>query len=235
MDRADSGRAQGIVEGLWRDASALARSDSRLAQAANVAGAFPIPLRPPGFGTLLGIILEQQVSTASARAMRARLETVLPQPTPAGFLALDEPTLKRCGFSRQKIGYGRALAEAIAAGAIDLDALIALDDDAAIASLSSLKGIGRWTAENYLLWALGRRDILPAQDLALLVGWQWLTDSDTRLKPDALREVAEAWQPRRTAASLLIWHFYLGTIAARRQAPRTKLAKTGGQVETPAS
>ncbi|NBC32642.1 MAG: DNA-3-methyladenine glycosylase 2 family protein [Alphaproteobacteria bacterium] len=206
------------IAALRRDAARLAADDRRLARAAALAGRFPIRLRPPGFGTLLGVILEQQVSTASARAMRARLDGVLPEPTPAGFLALDDATLKRCGFSRQKTVYGRALAEAIAAGRLDLAALAGESDEAAVAALSALKGIGRWTAENYLLWGLGRRDIFPAQDLALLVGWQWLTDSESRPRPEDLRGEAVAWQPRRTAAALLIWHFYLATMAARKAA-----------------
>ena len=218
---------QGAIETLRGDAASLAASDERLARAAEIAGAFPIPLRGPGFGTLLGIILEQQVSTASARAMRARFDAVLPDPTPHGFLALDDATLKTCGFSRQKTRYGRALAEAIAAGDIDFDSVSALADEPAIETLCALKGIGRWTAENYLLWGLGRRDIFPAQDLALLVGWQWLTEGDERPRPEELRSIAERWQPRRTAAAFLIWHFYLGTIAARRRPKGGALAKTG--------
>lgn len=220
---------------LRRDASQLAADDPHLARAAALAGPFPIRLRPPGFGTLLGIILEQQVSTASARAMRRRLAEVLPEATPDGFLALDDATLKRCGFSRQKAVYGRALAAAVASGRLDLAALAGESDEAAVAALSALKGIGRWTAENYLLWGLGRRDVFPAQDLALLVGWQWLTGSDSRPTPEALRGAAGAWQPRRTAAALLIWHFYLATVAARRRPPGTALAKGGPEAVDPAS
>ena len=226
--------AQANVEDLLReDAAQLAAADMNLARAAEIAGAFPIPLRTPGFGTLLGIILEQQVSTASARAMRARFDAVLPSPNPDGFLALDDATLKQCGFSRQKARYGRGLAEAIKAGEIDLDTLPTLDDEAAITYLCALKGIGRWTAENYLLWALGRRDIFPAQDLALLVGWQWLTESDERPRPEEMRGVAETWQPRRTAAAFLIWHYYLGTTATRRRPQGGAIAKTGEQAVNP--
>lgn len=218
---------------LKRDAGRLAEEDERLARAAAIAGPFAIPLRPPGFGTLLGIILEQQVSTASARAMRARLAEILPEATPAGFLALDDATLKRCGFSRQKTAYGRALAAAIAEGRVDLAGLEGQENEAVVAALSALKGIGRWTAENYLLWALGRRDIFPAQDLALLVGWQWLTGSDSRPTPEALRDEAEAWQPRRTAAALLIWHYYLAMGAARRRPGGAALAKSGSEAVDP--
>jgi DNA-3-methyladenine glycosylase II len=220
---------------LQLDADRLAAEDSRLARAASIAGSFPIPLRPPGFGTLLGIILEQQVSTASARAMRARLAEILPDATPAGFLALDDAVLKRCGFSRQKAAYGRALAAAVDEGRVDLAALEGQENEAVVAALCALKGIGRWTAENYLLWALGRRDVFPAQDLALLVGWQWLTGSETRPRPEVLRGEAEAWQPRRTAAALLIWHFYLATVAARRRPAGAALAKGRAEAVDPST
>jgi len=204
---------------LEADRRALPAADVRLARAAAAGAPFAIDLRPPGFGTLLRIILEQQVSTAAARGMWAKLQARLGEaPAPAAFLALDDAALRACGFSRQKAGYGRALAEAVAAGAVDLDAVAALDDEAAVAALTALKGIGRWSAENYLLWALGRRDVFPAQDLALLVGWQWLTGADARPTAEALRAQAEVWRPRRTAATLLIWQYYLAQAADRRAA-----------------
>ena len=204
------------VAALRADAVALAAADVRLGRAAALAGDFPIVLRPPGFGTLLRIILEQQVSVGAARAMWERLAAQLDAVTPEAFLALDDETLRRCGFSRQKAGYGRALAATLAAGGLDLPAMEALDDVAVIERLCALKGIGRWSAECYLLWALGRPDVLPAQDMALQVGWQWLTDAPARPTPEQLRAVAEPWRPRRTAAAFLIWHAYLAVLAARR-------------------
>lgn len=202
---------------LTGDAAFLTASHPAFARAAAASGPLRIALRPPGFATLLYIILEQQVSVAAAAAMWRRLNARCAPLTPAAFLALDDDALRHCGFSRQKTGYGRGLARALIDGAVDLDAVARLDDDAAVAALSSLKGIGRWSAECYLLWALGRRDIFPAADLGLLVGWQWLTGADGRPTPEALRAAAEAWRPRRTAACLLIWRYYLDTVAARRR------------------
>jgi DNA-3-methyladenine glycosylase II len=205
-------RAEAIAE----DMAALAAADRRLGPAAEASRRYSVALRRPGFDTLLRIILEQQVSTAAAAAMWRKLVERLGPVEPAGFLALGDDELKRCGFSRQKAGYGRALAEAVREGSIDLAAVAALPDEEALSVLCALKGIGRWSAENYLLWALGRRDVLPAQDLALLVGWQWLTGAERRPAADALRAEAEAWRPRRTAASFLIWHYYLAAVADRR-------------------
>ncbi len=207
--------AEGAV---WRaDAVHLAALDPHLAEAAAVVGLLPVRRRPPGFATLLGIILEQQVSTAAARAMWVRLETRLGAVAPEPFLALDDATLRACGFSRQKARYGRALAEEVREGRLDLGAVARLDDEAALVRLSALPGIGRWSAENYLLWALGRRDIWPAQDMALQTGWHWLAGTGARPSAQALREIGEAWRPRRTAAALLIWHYYLARVAARRR------------------
>jgi DNA-3-methyladenine glycosylase II len=198
--------------------AALAAADPRLARARAEATAMTLAPRAEGFATLLFIILEQQVSVAAARALYARLLQVLPAPTPAGFLALDEATLRACGFSRQKQRYARALAEAIATGRFDPAALPALDDAAATAALTALPGLGRWSAECYLLWSLGRRDIWPAGDLALQLGWQWLAGLETRPDEAALRAAAEPWRPRRTAAALLIWHYYLAQAPQRRAA-----------------
>ncbi len=215
----DGGAVHPMLAALEADRRALPAADARLARAAAAGAPFAIELRPPGFATLLRIILEQQVSTAAARGMWTKLQAQLGDvPAPAAFLALDDAALKACGFSRQKAGYGRALAEAVAAGHVDLEAVAALDDEAAVAALTALKGIGRWSAENYLLWALGRRDVVPAQDLALLVGWQWLTGAEARPTADGLRAEAEAWRPRRTAATLLIWQYYLARVAERRTA-----------------
>lgn len=209
------------IAALRADVAALAEADPVFGRAALVAGDFPLVLRPATFGTLLYLILEQQVSIAAARAMYDRLCGILGTVNPSRFLDLDDDVLRSCGFSRQKTGYARGLARTIAAGDLDLADLDRLDDDAAMAVLCRLKGIGPWTAECYLLWALGRRDILPAGDLALQIGWQWLAELDARPAPKALRTMGDAWRPRRTAATLLIWHYYLGTIAARRAAARS--------------
>ena len=156
------------------------------------------------------------MSTAAAAAMWRRLIGELPRPTPRRFLALDDATLRACGFSRQKATYARGLAEAILAGRFNPDDVAAMDDHSALEAICALKGFGRWTAECYLLFALGRRDMMPAADLALQVGWQWLTGMAERPNADTLRRDAAAWAPHRSAAALLLWRFYLSDTARRR-------------------
>jgi len=192
------------------DAAALTAADPALAEAAAVAAGFPVEVRAEGLATLLHLILEQQVSIAAAAVMFHRLAEILGEITPEGVLRLDDATMRSCGFSRQKAGYARGLAEAVRTGSFSFDRLRSLDDEAAVAVLMQLRGIGRWTAENYLLFALVRRDIFPAGDLALRIGWERLTGAERPSEMD-LRARAAAWAPRRSAASYLIWHYYLGT------------------------
>src|SRR3546814_18943864 len=119
------------------------------------------------------------------------------------------------------MAYGRILAEAIADGALDLDGLATLDDEAAIAALTSVKGIGRWTAEIYLLFDLGRPDVLPAGDLALCVAAQHLKGLETRPSPSTMAALAEAWRPLRSAAARFLWHLYRHPGVARGTGPMT--------------
>jgi len=173
--------------------------------------------RRNGFATLLHIILEQQVSIDAAAAMHRRLAGLCQPLAPAPFLALDDATLRRCGFSRQKIGYARGLAQAVASGGLDFAALDGAKDAAAIAALVSLKGIGRWSAEIYLIFALGRPDVWPAADLGLQIAvGEWLGLAE-RPREAALRELGDAWQPWRSVAACLFWQSYLH--ARRRTAP----------------
>ncbi len=194
---------------IKQDAAVLAASDEALARAAAVAGDFALPLRRPGFATLAWLILGQQVSIEAAGAMFSRLEAVLGKVTPEGLLGLDDECLRRCGFTRQKGGYARGLARALLAGGFSLEEIEALPDTEAVAALDGLRGIGVWTAENYLIWALGRRDVFPSGDWALRLGWQGLSGARAVPSAAALQTRAEAWSPRRTAAAFLIWHHYL--------------------------
>jgi DNA-3-methyladenine glycosylase II len=164
--------------------------------------------RPQGFTGLLRMIVEQQLSTRVAEVLWAKLEARVPDLTPGAFLALDDETLRACGFSRQKQAYGRALAGAVADGSLDFDRLATLDDAEAVAELVRLKGIGRWTAEIYLMGALGRPDIFPADDLALQIGVQQLAEWGERPSPKKLLERAEAWRPHRSLAAEIIWRHY---------------------------
>lgn len=170
---------------------------------------FPFRPRGPGFPTLLQLILEQQVSVRAAEAMWRKLSEVLRPVTPEGFLALAPETMRACGFSRPKMNYGAGLAKAVLDGDLELESLATVPDAQAIDRLTTLKGIGTWTAECYLLFGLGRPDILPAKDLALMVGWQMLAGLDARPSAQELAEAAEAWRPRRSAAAFLIWRYYV--------------------------
>lgn len=172
-------------------------------------GCPPLWERQPGFGGLLRIILEQQVSLASADATFRRLLEGVPSLTPQNFLELDELTLRVMGFSRQKSGYGRNLAQAVLSGRLDLDRLPDMDDDNARAELIALKGIGRWTADIYLLLVLRRPDIWPAGDLALAHAVRRAKKLDDLPETVQMEEIANPWKPYRAAAARLLWHYYL--------------------------
>jgi DNA-3-methyladenine glycosylase II len=165
--------------------------------------------RRNGFATLLHIILEQQVSIHAAAAMHRRLSETCRPLTPERFLALDGELLRACGFSRQKMGYARSLAEKVLAGEFDFALLAESDDAAAEAALRSLKGIGRWSAEVYLIFALGRADIWPAADLGLQVAVADELLLAARPTEPELRGLGEAWRPWRTVAACLFWQSYL--------------------------
>jgi len=165
--------------------------------------------RRNGFPTLLHMILEQQVSIDAAAAMHRRLSGLCRPLTPDAFLALDDATLRACGFSRQKMGYARDLAEKVVAGEFDFARLAEADDETVQAALVSLKGIGRWTADVYLLFALGRPDIWPAGDLGLQFGIAECLGLGERASEPAVRELGEAWRPWRSVAACLLWQSYL--------------------------
>jgi DNA-3-methyladenine glycosylase II len=182
------------------------------------AGAPRFRRRANGFPTLLHIILEQQVSIDAAAAMHRRLAETCQPLEPEPFLALDDATLKRCGFSRQKIAYARGLAEAVASGRLDFAALAEMPDDEAGAALVALKGIGRWSAEVYLIFALGHPDIWPAADLGLQLAVAECLGLSERPPEKALRAIGEQWRPWRSVASCLFWQSYLH--ARGRAAPQ---------------
>jgi DNA-3-methyladenine glycosylase II len=162
----------------------------------------------PGFGPLVHLILGQQVSIEAADAMYANLERTLGTVTPTGLLGLDDDTMRSCGFTRMKAEYARGLARAELDG-FSLASLSDLPDDDVVAALTELRGIGRWTAECYLLFCLGRRDLFPTGDLALRVGLQELLGLDAEPSEPETAELAARWAPRRTAAAFLVWQGYL--------------------------
>lgn len=189
----------------------LAQVDPDLALLAQYLGPPPLWAREPGFPTLIYIILEQQVSLASAKAAYGRLQATISPLTPERFLTVDDATLKQIGFSRQKSRYGRLLAQAIVAGELDLAALAGLDDEQVQAELTKIKGIGPWTANIYLLMVLRRPDIWPSRDLALAVAVQKIKKLPARPTPSELEQIAQPWRPWRAVAARLLWHDYLSS------------------------
>lgn len=170
---------------------------------------YPEPrIRPTGYRTLLRTIVGQQVSVAAASSVWARLEALLGEDlAPESLIAADFESLRACGLSRQKQGYARSLCELVVTGELDL-ACLPVDDEAAIAELTRIRGIGRWSAEIYLLFAEGRPDIWPAGDLAVQAGLARLLDLPERPDEKTARLLAEDWRPHRGAAALFTWHCY---------------------------
>jgi DNA-3-methyladenine glycosylase II len=211
-------RTRLIESTLRRGVRALTRRDEHLARIASTYGPPPLWERAPGFPTLVHIILEQQVSLASARAAFDRLAQAAAPLTPENFQTLTDQELRQIGFSRQKTRYGRELARAVSHGSLDLDGLQHLDDADARTRLMSVTGIGSWTADIYLLMALGRPDIWPRGDLALELAIQRVRGLPKRPTPDEAREISEPWRPWRAVAARLLWHFYLSDRPARTRA-----------------
>jgi len=187
----------------------LSDRDPDLAQILTKLGPPPMWTREPGFPTLIFIILEQQVSLASARAAYDRLREAASPLTPARFLELDDATLKAIGLSRQKTAYGRSLAKALVDRHLDLVKLAMMPDTKVRAELIKIKGIGPWTADIYLLTALRRPDIMPSADLALLTATQKVKRLASRPTPDELNTLSQNWKPWRSVAARLLWHYYL--------------------------
>ncbi|HEV8402315.1 MAG TPA: hypothetical protein VGQ31_04700 [Candidatus Limnocylindrales bacterium] len=187
----------------------LAARDVDLAGIVTRHGPPPLWDRAPGFATLLHIVLEQQVSLASAQAAFDRLRAAADPLTPAGFLELSDAELLAIGFSRQKARYGRALANAVVDRSLDLDGLDELEDDAVHEALQAIPGIGPWTSTIYLLMVLGRPDVWPVGDIALAESIGQVKRLGRR--PDAVEmaRLGDAWRPWRSVAARLFWHDYL--------------------------
>lgn len=187
----------------------LTDRDKHLAAVVKTYGQPPLWVREPGFPALVYIILEQQVSLASARAAFGRLQAAVNPLTPGRFLKLTDTELLRIGFSRQKTLYARLLAESLARRYFNLRDLHELQDDSARNMLITFKGIGRWTADIYLLSALRRPDIWPTGDLALATAVQEVKRLRRRPSPEKLEALSVPWKPWRAVAARLFWHAYL--------------------------
>lgn len=187
----------------------LADRDPDIRHIRDTVGYPPLWARRPGFATLVHIILEQQVSLASAKAAFDRLVAHTDPLTPESLLPISDAQMKRIGFSRQKTRYARILATAIQSGELDCKRLNALDDDAVRAELTKLVGIGRWTADIYLLMILLRPDVWPLGDIALANTMRMLKRLPDRPDNDRQLKIAEAWRPYRAVAARCLWHYYL--------------------------
>ena len=206
--------------GLKESLDALAAAEPRIAAALARAG-YPEPRTSPrGYQTLLRAIVGQQVSVVAAASMWAKLTAAVGDPPdPERLLAASDEALRAAGLSRQKASYARSLAEDVLSGRLDFDNLPE-DDEEAIARLVHVKGIGRWTAEIYLLFAEGRRDIWPAGDLAVQIEAGVIMGLDERPTEKALRAMSEAWRPHRGAFAVFTWHHRrLGMQKPAEQAP----------------
>jgi len=196
--------AEQIASGL----QAVAVIEPAIAVALERAG-YPEPrIRETGYRTLLRTIVGQQVSVAAAASVWRKLEELLGEDiAPEVLLAAEFDALRACGLSRQKQGYARSLCELVVSGEVDLANLPA-DDEEAIAELVRIKGIGRWSAEIYLLFAEGRPDIWPAGDLAVQAGIGRILGLEERPSEKETRALAETWRPHRGAVAILTWHCY---------------------------
>jgi len=188
----------------------LSSSHETFATLARRNGPPPLWVRTPSFETVTRLILEQQVSLASANAAYRRLNERLGSVDPIGFLTLTDGELREIGFSRQKTGYVRGVADLIASGALDLGAVAMLEDEEAEARLMDVRGIGRWTAACFLLFAKGSPDIWPSGDRALYVSMASVFDLASVPDRDEADRMAASWSPHRSTAARMLWHDYLG-------------------------
>jgi DNA-3-methyladenine glycosylase II len=204
------------IPGIASGIAALTAQDADFQRVLSDNGPLEFTLKPGGFVGMVRIVLGQQVSVLAAAAMWRKLEAGLPEISPLVLAAQSDADLRLFGFSGQKSRYVKSLAADILEQRLDLEEVARMPDEDAIARLTQSIGIGRWTAENYLIFCEGRADMFPAKDLAILIGLEWLKGFDHRPGFGEAAEYALRWAPYRTAASLLIWHHYIGTVERRR-------------------
>jgi DNA-3-methyladenine glycosylase II len=189
----------------------LAKLDPDLAGIINTYSYPPFWSRPNTFESLVHIILEQQVSLASALSALNKLRERIQEVTPARILLLTDAELRECYLSRQKAAYIKYLAEAVISGQINLMAFEQMEDDEIRRHLIALKGIGNWTVDVYLMFALQRADLFPVGDLAIVNAVKGLKLLPKETTKEELVIIAEQWQPYRTVASMMLWHYYLAS------------------------
>lgn len=188
----------------------LANLDTDLREALDLVGMPGSRTRDPGLETLVSIIVSQQISTEAAASIMSRLRKLLPTITAQALLACDNSALRQAGLSARKVEYCQSLATAVDNGSLPLHSLAQMDDGDAIKTITALRGFGQWSAEIYLMFSLGRRDIFPADDLALQIALGRLKKLGDKPTAKASRVITEAWAPWRSAGAIFLWHYYRG-------------------------
>lgn len=196
------------------DVAKLCRADDTFVTIARDYGVPPNWRRTPGFASLCRIVLGQQISLASASAHFKKLHSCLPEFTPTGIALLSDEEMRECHISRQKARYLRALATAINNGHLVLEQLEPLGDEEIYASLTAIKGVGKWTADIYLMFCLQRKDIFPAGDIAVVNAAKDICRITTK---EELAVLSEQWRPLRSLATYFLWHYYINTRKRNRR------------------
>ena len=197
-----------ITKEIFKQAvETLSKRDPDLNMFYRTSGLPLLRTRSPGYGTLLKVICAQQVSTAAARAITGRLDSIAKPLTPENFMGLSDKKVREIGLSRQKENYGRGIAEAIINGTFSLRKIANMGDEQAIAEMMKLKGIGRWTAEVYLIFALRRPDLWPIDDLGIVKGVMGMKGLTSRPSRQELIQIGELYKPWRSAAARMMWHY----------------------------
>lgn len=196
--------------GIKKGMAALAQLDDDVAKAVEKIGLPEPRIRPAGFETFLSIIISQQISTEAAKAIKGRVVGCMPEMTAEGILLVDDDDLRAAGLSYRKIEYAKGMSTAIVEGDFDVEQLQQMKDEEAIQSITALRGFGRWSAEIYLMFSLGRKDVFPADDLALQVALGKLKQLSEKPTPGQSRDLIQHWSPWRSVGSLFLWHYYRG-------------------------
>ncbi|MDB1126005.1 DNA-3-methyladenine glycosylase family protein [Vibrio algarum] len=195
---------QTVLQGMQQ----LSHLDRDVKEAFTELGMPEVRVRPSGFETFLFTIISQQLSTKAATTIMGRALGLMEETTPDQFMKIPAQSLRDAGLSFRKIEYTQGLAEAVLDGTFNIDGLENFSDEDAIKEIIKLRGLGRWSAEIYLMFSLGRMDVFPADDLGLLVGLQLMKGLDSRPTPKQAREMVKHWTPWRSIGALFLWHYY---------------------------
>jgi len=187
----------------------LARTDKDVAKAVALVGYPAERINPQGFNTVLRVIVGQQLSVKAAATIWGRVQALAGEAaTPDEYAEISDEALRGAGLSRQKINYVRSLCQTVEDGTLDFEALTKLSDEEAVNAITAVKGLGVWSAHIYLMFSLGRADIMPVGDLAVRVGIGRIVGLEDRPTEKECNAIGERWSPHRSAMALLAWHYY---------------------------